>query len=187
MHKNRFENRFLIFYLCRLHIRFDLLRCELSEKNRYFVGNSIFMRLYMMGLLFVGLSLASCAGSDAKKDSDIILKTPLDDSTIPKQDSVSETEQLQINEPKAETKVDEKRQEVLVPVDRRGKWGKSDRFAFLENCVSNAKLKMGDEKAKEYCSCVLELVEAKYASAENAANMDLKDMFEMAKTCMQNN
>ena len=145
------------------------------------------MRLYMMGLLFVGFSLASCAGSDEKKDSDIVLETPLEDSTIPKQESISESEQLHVNAPKAETKIDEKKQEVVVPVDRKGKWGKSDRFAFLENCVTNAKIKMGDEKAKEYCSCVLELVEAKYTSAVDAANIDLKDMFEMAKSCMQNN
>jgi hypothetical protein len=145
------------------------------------------MRLYMMGLLLVGLSLASCAGSDEKKDSDIVLETPLEDSTIPKQESISEPEHLPVNAPKAETKIDEKKQEVVVPVDRRGKWGKSDRFAFLENCVTNAKIKMGEEKAKEYCSCVLELVEAKYTSAVDAANIDLKDMFEMAKSCMQNN
>lgn len=167
---------------------FILLRCDLSEKNRYFVGNSISMRLYMMGLLFIGLSLASCAGSDEKKNSDTVLEAPLEDSTIPtKQESISEAEQLPVTAPKAETKIDEKKQEVVVPVDRRGKWGKSDRFAFLENCVTNAKIKMGDEKAKEYCSCVLELVEAKYTSAVDAANIDLKDMFEMAKSCMQNN
>jgi hypothetical protein len=145
------------------------------------------MRLYMLGLLFVGLSLASCAGSDEKKDSDIVLETPLEDSTIPKQESISELEQLPVNAPKAETKIDESKKEVVIPVDRRGKWGKSDRFAFLENCVSNAKVNMGEEKAKEYCSCVLELVEAKYTSAVDAANIDLKDMFEMAKSCMQNN
>jgi hypothetical protein len=145
------------------------------------------MRLYMLGLLFVGLSLASCAGSDEKKDSDIVLETPLEDSTIPKQESISEPEQLPVNAPKAETKIDESKKEVVIPVDRRGKWGKSDRFAFLENCVSNAKVNMGEEKAKEYCSCVLELVEAKYTSAVDAANIDLKDMFEMAKSCMQNN
>jgi hypothetical protein len=141
----------------------------------------------MMGLLLVGLSLASCAGSDEKKDSDIVLETPLEDSTIPKQESISEPEQLPVNAPKAETKIDESKKEVVIPVDRRGKWGKSDRFAFLENCVSNAKVNMGEEKAKEYCSCVLELVEAKYTSAVDAANIDLKDMFEMAKSCMQNN
>lgn len=140
-----------------------------------------------MGLLLVGLSLASCAGSDEKKDSDTVLETPLEDSTIPKQESNSEPEQLPVNAPKAETKIDEKKQEVMVPIDRKGKWGKSDRFAFLENCVTNAKIKMGEEKAKEYCSCVLELVEAKYTSAVDAANIDLKDMFEMAKSCMQNN
>ena len=140
-----------------------------------------------MGLFFVGLSLASCGGSDTKKDSDIVLETPLEDSTIPKQESISEPEQLPVNAPKAETKIDESKKEVVIPVDRRGKWGKSDRFAFLENCVSNAKVNMGEEKAKEYCSCVLELVEAKYTSAVDAANIDLKDMFEMAKSCMQNN
>ena len=140
-----------------------------------------------MGLLLVGLSLASCAGSDEKKDSDIVLETPLEDSTIPKQESISEPEQLPVNAPKAETKIDESKKEVVIPVDRRGKWGKSDRFAFLENCVSNAKVNMGEEKAKEYCSCVLELVEAKYTSAVDAANIDLKDMLEMAKSCMQNN
>lgn len=140
-----------------------------------------------MGLLLVGLSLASCGGSDAKKDSDTALEAPLEGSTIPKQESISEPEQLPVNAPKAETKIDEKKQEVVVPIDRKGKWGKSDRFAFLDNCVSNAKAKMGDIKAKEYCSCVLELVEAKYTSAADAANIDLKDMFDMAKSCMQNN
>ncbi|MEN9964635.1 MAG: hypothetical protein RL582_1730 [Bacteroidota bacterium] len=141
----------------------------------------------MMGLLFVGLSLASCGGSDAKKDSEGVLDKPMEEEMIANPDSITEVQQAPINEVKAETKIDESKKEVVIPVDRRGKWGKSDRFAFLENCVTNAKIKMGDEKAKEYCSCVLELVEAKYTSAVDAANIDLKDMFEMAKSCMQNN
>jgi hypothetical protein len=145
------------------------------------------MRLYTVVLLCVGLFLASCAGSDAKKDSEGVLDKPMEEEMIANPDSIAEVQQAPINEVKAETKIDEMKKEVVVPVDRRGKWGKSDRFAFLENCVSNSKVKMGEEKAKEYCSCVLEMVEAKYTSAVDAANLDLRDMFEMAKNCMQNN
>jgi hypothetical protein len=145
------------------------------------------MRLYMMGLFCAALFLASCGGSDANKDSEGVLDKPMEEEIIANPDSITEVQQAPINDVKAETKIDESKKEVVIPVDRRGKWGKSDRFAFLENCVTNAKIKMGDEKAKEYCSCVLELVEAKYTSAVDAANIDLKDMFEMAKSCIQNN
>jgi len=66
-----------------------------------------------------------------------------------------------------------------------GKWGSAEEDSFMKSCVDGAKNSMGASKAESYCSCVLEKIEVKYPSAIDALKMDVNDMMEMAKDCVE--
>lgn len=44
----------------------------------------------------------------------------------------------------------------------KGYWSTKDRTDFLTDCINAAKEGLGDEKAKNYCECMLYKVEVKY-------------------------
>ena len=44
----------------------------------------------------------------------------------------------------------------------KGYWSTKDRTDFLSDCINAAKEGLGDEKAKNYCECMLYKVEVKY-------------------------
>jgi len=139
------------------------------------------MHLRKMILVISVVFFVSCGGSDSNK----AVSEPAEGQTeAVQQKSVSvEPEAAQQN---TEKTIQEKPTEREVPIDRKGTWGKADRFAFLDNCVKSAKTSMGDEKANVYCSCVLEQVEGRYQTAEDALKLDVNEMMEMAKICMEN-
>jgi predicted metal-binding protein len=138
------------------------------------------MHLIKMILVVSVVFFVSCNGSDSNKT----VSEPEGQTEAVQQESVSvEPEAEQQN---TEKTIQEKPTEREVPVDRKGTWGKADRFAFLDNCVKSAKTSMGDEKAIVYCSCVLEQVEGRYQTAEDALKLDVNEMMEMAKICMEN-
>jgi predicted metal-binding protein len=138
------------------------------------------MHLRKMILVVSVVFFVSCNGSDSNKT----VSEPEGQTEAVQQESVSvEPEAEQQN---TEKTIQEKPTEREVPVDRKGTWGKADRFAFLDNCVKSAKTSMGDEKAIVYCSCVLEQVEGRYQTAEDALKLDVNEMMEMAKICMEN-
>ncbi len=64
-------------------------------------------------------------------------------------------------------------------------WAQKDKDAFNSNCVNGAKASMGDDKAKAYCSCMLDKIEVKYPNAEDAGKLDMNSMTEMAKDCLK--
>ena len=138
------------------------------------------MHLRKMILVISVVFFVSCGGSDSNK----AVSEPEGQTEAVQQESVSvEPEAAQQN---TEKTIQEKPTEREVPIDRKGTWGKADRFAFLDNCVKSAKTSMGDEKANVYCSCVLEQVEGRYQTAEDALKLDVNEMMEMAKICMEN-
>lgn len=49
-----------------------------------------------------------------------------------------------------------------------GYWSGKDRNDFLTDCVNTAKTGMGEEKAKNYCECMLYKVEVKYPKSSDA-------------------
>jgi hypothetical protein len=62
-------------------------------------------------------------------------------------------------------------------------WPEAEKKAFIENCEKNGSA-MGD-KAKSYCACMLEKVEAKYPNASKAGELDMNTMMDMAKDCLK--
>lgn len=53
-----------------------------------------------------------------------------------------------------------------------GFWGTAERAAFLSNCIESAeKAGTSSEKAKNYCSCMLFKVEARYPNPFDAADL----------------
>ncbi len=55
-------------------------------------------------------------------------------------------------------------------------WPSTERYAFLKECVIEAKNAMSEDSARFYCYCMQERVEKKYPSIEEAANITEADM-----------
>lgn len=139
------------------------------------------MSIKKMTWVVLSLFVLSCGSEPNEKNTAETEVQP----TPTKQESVKANEVVVDPVEVLNKKIDESpKGKEVVPVDRNGAWGKSDRFVFLENCVNSAKTTMGDEKANEYCSCVLEMVEIKYPNAKEATALSVNDMMEMAKTCL---
>ena len=51
----------------------------------------------------------------------------------------------------------------------QGYWSTKDRTDFLTDCINAAKEGLGDEKAKNYCECMLYKVEVKYPDSSTVA------------------
>jgi len=52
-----------------------------------------------------------------------------------------------------------------------GTWSAKDRSDFLSECINSAKDKIGEEKAKNYCECMLYKVEIRYPNAADAGEL----------------
>lgn len=68
------------------------------------------------------------------------------------------------------------------------KWPAEEREAFVTNCVKNA-TKLGEDKAKRYCECMLIKVEAKFAIKDaaklTAEEFSKPDWQRKVQTCLQ--
>jgi len=51
----------------------------------------------------------------------------------------------------------------------QGYWNSMDRNAFIKDCISSAKEGLGEEKAKNYCECMLYKVETRFPDPGKAA------------------
>lgn len=67
------------------------------------------------------------------------------------------------------------------------KWSDEDRTSFVRNCMSTAINQFQNDSAvaSTYCTCMLEKVEAKFKSDDEAnEKMTIKEANEMAKECL---
>jgi hypothetical protein len=64
-------------------------------------------------------------------------------------------------------------------------WDQTNQTAFMDKCVEGSTASMGADKAKSYCSCMLDKIQARYPVADSAASMQMNDMMEMAKDCIK--
>jgi hypothetical protein len=55
-------------------------------------------------------------------------------------------------------------------------WSATDRSDFLSECIASAKAGMTEEKAKNYCQCMMFKVEKKYPSPADAGNLTKEDL-----------
>jgi hypothetical protein len=64
-------------------------------------------------------------------------------------------------------------------------WSKSNKDGFMDVCVQGATSSMGEVKAKNYCSCMLDKVEKEYPNANDAGQFENNPRkTEMAKDCL---
>jgi len=64
-------------------------------------------------------------------------------------------------------------------------WAPAEKSAFTNQCIEAAVDKgMGRDTATSYCNCMQQKLEKKYAKAEDAGNLDMNTMQEMAKECL---
>lgn len=64
-------------------------------------------------------------------------------------------------------------------------WDQGNRTAFMDRCVNDSKGQMDEAKARDYCSCMLEKIEARYPVADSASALSMKELQDMAKDCIK--
>jgi|CXWL01.1.fsa_nt_gi hypothetical protein len=55
-------------------------------------------------------------------------------------------------------------------------WPSSERYAFISECIKEAKVSLSEDSARFYCYCMQERVEKKYPTIEEAAKITEADM-----------
>ena len=75
---------------------------------------------------------------------------------------------------------------TFSPVPATGnRWTSEEEEAFNKTCVENAKAGMGEEKAKGYCSCMLQKMEDKFRTPNDADTISMSQTMEWAKQCLK--
>lgn len=64
-------------------------------------------------------------------------------------------------------------------------WDDQTKTAFVTNCTNEAKARMNEDAAKEYCNCMLEKIVARYANPADANNMTIQETQDMARECVK--
>lgn len=64
-------------------------------------------------------------------------------------------------------------------------WDDQTKAAFVANCTNEAKSRMNEAAAKEYCDCMLDKIVAKYPNPAEANNMTITETQDMAKECVK--
>lgn len=55
-------------------------------------------------------------------------------------------------------------------------WPSVERYSFITECIKSAKVGMSEDSAKSYCYCMLEKIETKYPTIEEAGKITEADM-----------
>ena len=58
-------------------------------------------------------------------------------------------------------------------------------FSFIDGCVENAKLTLGEQKAYVFCKCIYDQAKSKYPDMDSArmASLDTAEVARMAAAC----
>jgi hypothetical protein len=102
-------------------------------------------------------------------------------------DSKSKQAQKQKSPDTSQVKEDSHNQNALgtEETDATSGWGSTSEKVFINTCVENAKAGIGEQKAKDYCNCMLRKMEAKYKTPEEGINITMAETMEMAKGCLK--
>ena len=62
---------------------------------------------------------------------------------------------------------------------------KVEQLSFIDGCVENSKLTLGEQKAYAFCKCMYEQIQAKYPNIDSAgiARLDTATVAQMAAGC----
>lgn len=67
---------------------------------------------------------------------------------------------------------------------KESNWSEAEKKTYMDACVDGSKGSLGDDKAKEYCSCTLDNLQKVYPKASELANVSPDEIMELAKKCM---
>ncbi|MGZ5190183.1 MAG: hypothetical protein ACXWCZ_04130 [Flavisolibacter sp.] len=75
---------------------------------------------------------------------------------------------------------------IICFLSCKRKWTTEDKTEFLGGCLKGAIKDMGEEKAKPYCSCLLDKIVVRYPDARDAAYIKYDSaIVRMAKECLK--
>ena len=67
-----------------------------------------------------------------------------------------------------------------------GSWSSADKRSWMKMCADPLKENMGDDRATDYCECVLEKIQDKYSSFQKANTQGTEEEgMEMGKECIR--
>jgi hypothetical protein len=74
----------------------------------------------------------------------------------------------------------------VVCISCKRKWTEKDKADFVSGCLSRQARELGIEKAKRYCSCLIEKVVIKYPNANDAQYIQYdSSIVSVAKDCLK--
>ena len=65
-------------------------------------------------------------------------------------------------------------------------WTSAEKDAFMNTCVTSASTGLGQRKAENYCSCMLQKLQREYPNANDAGRMTTEESTELARACLGN-
>lgn len=63
-------------------------------------------------------------------------------------------------------------------------WPEDQQKAFMENCTNTAQNGMDPDQAQKYCDCMLQKMMDKYPDVNDAGNINIDEMTDMASGCL---
>ena len=64
-------------------------------------------------------------------------------------------------------------------------WSKAERRKFVSTCAEKASTNMGQEKAEEYCTCMMNKIEKRYPNSADVGQLTEDEVTKLALTCVQ--
>lgn len=62
-------------------------------------------------------------------------------------------------------------------------WTKKQVKEFVTNCEQKASRLIGEQKAKQYCDCAVDVVAEKYKNYDDVKNSSITEVLKIAKDC----
>ena len=62
-------------------------------------------------------------------------------------------------------------------------WTRKQIKEFVSSCETNASKLLGEDKAKQYCDCAVDVVASEYKDYDDAKKVSIRDVLRIAKDC----
>jgi hypothetical protein len=63
-------------------------------------------------------------------------------------------------------------------------WSSSDQNKFMTNCTETASKSMAQERAENYCDCMMKKIEKRYPNSAEVNKLSESEITKLAKTCL---
>lgn len=112
-------------------------------------------------------------------------KKALDDEEESEEEEPTTTKKKKRSSSDDEVTDDESANDEETTSDYAKGWSKADRQNFVSTCAEKASSKMGQEKAEEYCTCMMNKIEKRYPNSADVQQLTESDITKLAMTCVQ--